>query len=104
MATSKRTGMSGSSDYKSRHTGTLDDSHGSGRDVHPLLDPRFEKLRLFTIGKQYVPRLMLYQHCMELGVDFKTLSAATGGRFSAEFFKSLGERDPDERWTNVGHE
>jgi len=59
----------------------------------PLLDPKFENLRLYTIGKQYIPRQMLHKHCVELHATNQVLSAATGGRFTAEFFRSLGDFD-----------
>lgn len=58
-----------------------------------FLDPRFNWLRLVTVGKQYVHRRMLLDHCQSLGVSNETLSAATNGRFSAEFFRSLGDND-----------
>ena len=69
-----------------------------------FLDSRFDKLRLMTVGKQYVPRMMLHDYCKALGVSNEELSAATGGRFSAEFFRSLGDSDdaqPGERETRA---
>ncbi len=61
--------------------------------MHPFNDPRFDQLRLFTVGKQWPHRMMLLAHCEGLGVNNETLSAATNGRFSAEFFRSLGDND-----------
>ena len=57
---------------------------------------KFAKLRLWTVGKKYVPRMKLYALCLELGVSNEELSAATGARFSAEFFRSLGDEDKED--------
>lgn len=71
-----------------------------------FLDPRFNWLRLVTVGKRYVPRMKLYKHCVKLGVSNQVLSEATGGRFTAEFFRSLGEFDddamPDPKARHIG--
>lgn len=52
-------------------------------------DPKFDKLRLYTVGKQFVPRTMLLDLCNRLDVSSEILSQATDGRFSPEFFESL---------------